>query len=234
MPAWFLSFGIALAAAITAEIASAGLAVYHYDLTSVYAENGLLEQSQVALLLLSGVMLLLASRKRGSPARLIPLFCALLCLGFILREIDVERTQSPAWVKWIGAGVGRDLLLTTALLAVLTYALRHLRYYWQASWQFLRSLPARLFLLGGSLLVIGDLSESLDDVIKHSKFFEESIELYGYAMIALAAAATLTRLPKPNAPVVDKKSDIPHTSHVDRSEPFLSQPTQPPDTKLGA
>ena len=74
-------------------------------------ENGILENTQVALLLLSGIIFAVQSFAVVRKVRYILWMGAWFCLSIILRELDVEDLAVPQWVVWIGSGTGRNLIM---------------------------------------------------------------------------------------------------------------------------
>jgi hypothetical protein len=120
--------------------------------------------------------------------KLILLFCSLLCYTFALRELDVQDLDIPAALKFIGYGVGRNITIAAALLAIFAYAGFNFSYYKKAAKDFLKSRPGILMMVGGGFLLFGDFFEKYDSMI-HYAYFEEISELCGYVSILLAAFA---------------------------------------------
>jgi hypothetical protein len=162
------------------------------------AENGLLENMQVAIL---GIILLIGLtglfRQRSKPE--LKLFSAglvLLSLNMILRELDVEDMNVPAWVIWIGSGTGRDLLLTAAWLGLLGFCAGHRRLAMEA----LRpALAPRVWIWLAAAAVLLLLGLPFDHKLmepEQAQLAEELFECAGY--LALLPAAFAARRPANN------------------------------------
>ncbi len=156
--------------------------------STIYAENGLLENMQALLLTVSSVLFLTPLVLQRKPVKLILLFCALLSCSFALRELDIERFPVHNFLILIGSGTGRNIILSVAFAALLLYAGFRFSYYWHAGMTFLRSRSGLLLILAGLFLVIGTLFEKSDWMVYHV-FYEEISELYAYCFIAMSAFA---------------------------------------------
>jgi hypothetical protein len=163
--------------------------VFILNNTIIYAENGPLENLQAILLAISCIVFLAPIAQKRGMAKLIFLFCFLLCCSFILRELDVERLDVPSALKVIGSGIGRNIILTVAFITLFVYAAFKFSYYKKASILFLGSKSGILLMLGGLLLIIGNLFDKSHSII-HNAFIEESFELGGYCFILLSAVAS--------------------------------------------
>ena len=161
-------------------------AVYALDQVSIYAENGWLENTQAAILTLSCAVFLLPvfSQKRGD--KLVLIFFSFLCFSFVLREIDVEDLDVINFLKFMGHGTGRNIMLIIGFVAMGVYALFNYKYYKKLAKEFMVSLMARLIMAAAVLLFIGDFFEHRN-VISHHVFLEEISELSGYVLILMAA-----------------------------------------------
>ncbi|MBC7901920.1 MAG: hypothetical protein H7Y27_00795 [Gemmatimonadaceae bacterium] len=150
---------------------------------------------QAILLVIGCIVFLVPVALHKESGKLILLFCSLLCYSFVVRELDVELLNVPAAIKFLCSGVGRNTTLAVAFSAMLLYALSRFSYYKKAVVLFLGSLPGILLMLGGVLLVVGDLFEKRYS-LGHHVFFEEFLELSGYVSLllsSLAANSGLTR-----------------------------------------
>ena len=156
----------------------------------VYDENNLLENTQAVILALSFLMFLVPILNSGRRDRLLAVFFAMLALGFILRELDVERLNVPNLLVLLGSGDGRNILLATGFSCVLVIALFNFRYYLNLASCFLRARVGVTAMVAGIFLVLGDTFENID--IAHNMLFEESLELMGYAFF-MAASSSLAR-----------------------------------------
>lgn len=166
-----------------------GYSVFILNDATVYSENGPLENIQAILLAVSALVFLIYAVRDKSSARLILLSCFWLCFSFVLRELDVERLDVHNALKFIGAGIGRNIMLAVGFLALLIRAVTRFSYYKKAVLPFLRSKPGILLMLGGLLLIVGDVFENSHSII-HNAFFEEIFELFGCCSILLSALAS--------------------------------------------
>ena len=197
MPRGFLELDVISTAAIAACLGFAVWATYcvfvngHFH---IYAENGLIESIQAYLLAVACAVYLATAALEKRSDKLILLFCSLLCYGFILRELDVEKFDISSALIFIGSGVGRNTTLAVAVAAICLYAaLTDLNHYRKTAAQFLRSGPGALLMAAGVFLVIGDLFEK-NKMIAHHVFIEEMAELFGYVLILLSSIAGNTFL----------------------------------------
>lgn len=158
---------------------------------NVYAENGILETLQAVLLALSCLMFLATAIWEKGTGRLVVLFCALLCYGFVLREVDVETLDIPDLLILLGSGSGRNLSLGIGLILLCLCALfAGFRAQLRCGLDFARS-HAGLLLSGLGFLLLGDVFEKqVLGSIPHHVFFEEMSELLGDVMILLSAVAS--------------------------------------------
>jgi len=163
--------------------------VFALGRVQIYAENGLIESTQVYLLALAcGIYLAtLALEKRSD--KLLLLSCSLLCYGFIVRELDIETFAVPQALVVVGSGVGRTMILALVIVAIGLYAaLTDLAHYRKAAAEFLRSRPGVLLMAGGVFLVVGEFIEK-SKILPHGDFFEEMAELFAYLLIFLSSIA---------------------------------------------
>jgi hypothetical protein len=163
-------------------------AVFVWNRTDLHVENGLIENTQVVLLLIACLAFLAPIAFETRSNKLILLFYSLLCYSFILRELEVQEFDIPEVLIFIGSGVGRNIIGTVAFTAIVSYALFHFSYYKKAAIEFLSSRSGILVLLGGGFLFLGHGIENQKALIHH-EYFEEIFELCGYVFILLAACA---------------------------------------------
>jgi len=76
----------------------------------VHGENALLENLQACFLALGTLLFLLPTQTNAANSFLNKAF-SLLCLSFLLRELDLERFGVPPIIAQLGSGNGRKLLL---------------------------------------------------------------------------------------------------------------------------
>jgi len=158
------------------------------DHTDIYAENGLLENIQATLLAIACIAFLVPTAFEKRSDKLILFLCSLLCLAFVLRELDVETFDVHGAVKFIGSGAGRNTIIAAALIVLLSYAAFRVSYYKKRVAEFIRSRAGLLLMMGGVLIIIGDAFEKYDWIDYHA-YIEEMFELFGYTLILLAAFA---------------------------------------------
>ncbi len=166
--------------------------VYLLGNTSIYVENGPLENIQVFTIIISCIAFLLALSCKEKEAKLIGLFLSFLCLCFLLREVDVERLDIPSIFIFIGSGASRNIILSLGLLAIATYASFNMDYYKAATRKFFSSIEGALIIAAAALLVVGSIFEK-STAIPHYVFLEELFELMGYVAILISALVPLQK-----------------------------------------
>ena len=159
---------------------------------NVYAENGILETLQAVLLALSCLIFLATATWEKGTGRLVVLFCALLCYGFVLREVDVETLDIPDLLILLGSGTGRNASLAVGLILLCLGALfAGFRAQLRLGLDFARSRAGLLLLSGLGFLLLSDVFEKqVLGSVPHHVFFEEMSELLGDVMILLSAVAS--------------------------------------------
>ena len=185
---WFGALSVVTMGAFFALFLWTAHSVFILNITSIYAENGLIENIQVILLTISCIVFLIPLATEKKPEKLILLFCSLLCYSFILRELNFESLDVPNAIKFISYGVGRNVTLTVAFVALFSYAAFRFSYYKNVSIYFIRSKSGILLMVGGIFLIVGDLFEKRPSIIHHV-YWEELFELCGYCFILLSAFA---------------------------------------------
>ena len=154
--------------------------------SSVFKENGLLENTQAFTLTITLLFFLAPMFNRFRSDRLLAVFFSFLTLGFILRELDIETFDLPNILILLGSGQGRNLLLAVGILSTIGFALFKFRYYLDLSICFLKSRTGFAAIGAGIFLVVGDIFENVQ--IPFSVLYEESLELMGYSLLLLAAS----------------------------------------------
>ncbi|MDG0970474.1 MAG: hypothetical protein P8O06_11605 [Porticoccaceae bacterium] len=157
---------------------------------SVYDENNLLENIQALTLGLSLLLFLMPLADRSRNDRLIAAFFSVLVVGFILRELDVEKFDLPSIIVFVGSGKGRNAMLAIGFFVLLSVAVFNFRYYFSLAKCFIRSRVGITAIIAGIFLIVGDMFEKID--IPHHVLIEESFELIGYTIL-LAAASSVAR-----------------------------------------
>lgn len=154
--------------------------------SSVFKENGLLENTQAFTLTITLLFFLAPMFNRFRSDRLLAVFFSFLTLGFILRELDIETFDLPNILILLGSGQGRNLLLAVGILSTLGCALFKFRYYLDLSICFVKSRTGFAALSAGIFCWVGDSFENVE--IPHNVLYEESLELVGYSLFLLAAS----------------------------------------------
>jgi len=162
--------------------------VYPFNNSSIYMENGFLENIQVLFLSLSCIIIfyLIVYQKRADKLFLSLFF--LTCLTFILREIDVEDFNIPYVLIFIGSGVGRNVMLTIGFLIIFFCIMFHVKHYKGVLRRYLMSRECVLVATAGMFLCLGEVIEK-SLLVSHNMFWEEMSELIGYGLILLSAFA---------------------------------------------
>lgn len=203
----FYSLCLATLGAFCAVSFWAAYSVFVLNDSTVYAENGPLENLQAALLAICSLTFLIPVVLKKPPVKLILLSCSWLCFSFFLRELDVERLNVPDAVKLIGSGAGRNGMLVLGFLTLLAFAAARFSFYKEAVLLFLKARPGVLMMLAGVLLFAGEIFEKSHS-IRHNAFFEEELELLGFSFILLSAFAVNCGLaPSPGASSPPSGSD---------------------------
>ena len=163
-----------------------GYSVYVLNQTSIYAENRLLENAQVFILALAGLIFSLSFVYQKRTDKLLLLFFAFLCLSFILREVDVEDLNVPDILKFIGSGIGRNVLVVTGFVSILSCAIYNITHYKTVLRNFIFSIDGVLIIIAGALLFLGEYFEDAHS-LSHNVLLEEASELLSYVLILLVA-----------------------------------------------
>ena len=95
-----------------------GYPVYMHNQTSLYAENGILENTQALVLMISCLIFILPVMYQKRDDKFILMFLSLLCFSFFLREVDVKDFNLPSVLIFIGSGIGRNIILIVGFLAL--------------------------------------------------------------------------------------------------------------------
>jgi len=160
--------------------------VYVLNKTSIYVENGLLENIQVFTISIACFVLFLPVVYQNRTDKLILLFLSFLCLSFALREVDVEDLNIPSVLKFIGSGIGRNVLIAAGFITMFSYFIFNIKHYKNVLRSFLVSKEGAWIITAGILLCIGEAFENMSSV-PHHVLFEELSELSGYVLILLVA-----------------------------------------------
>jgi hypothetical protein len=155
--------------------------------TEIVKENHALENNQVIMLFICGAVYLQTLFDTQKDRKLFPCAGALLCLSFILRELDVEKFDLPQIIILIGHGLGRNIMLIGLWLLVIVLFIRNYKHYLEFSIYLLMTRSALLMIAGGLLLFVGNLFEDRVFSVNYHQLYEELSELTAYSLILLAS-----------------------------------------------
>jgi hypothetical protein len=160
--------------------------VYVLNQTTTYIENGLLENIQVLTLSIACLVFFLPIVRQKRNDKLFLLFFAFLCLGCVLREVDIEDLNVPNFLILTGSGAGRNIILATGFFAIFSCSIFNVTHYKKVLRSFFLSKCGILIVTAGILLCIGDFFEKVS-LIQNRTFYEEMFELSGYILILSVA-----------------------------------------------
>ena len=153
----------------------------------ILKENGLLENVQVIILALACLVYIVPIPLEKRTDKLILLFCSLLCLSFMLRELDVEYFAAvPDILKLAGSGIGKRLILGAGFISIFVYASLDFSYYKNAVVGFLCTISGRLLVFACIFLLLGAYFDKHES-IPYQVYYEEMSEYCGYFFIYLSA-----------------------------------------------
>lgn len=174
----------------------AGSVIAAFSLPRIsFEENGPVEILQTMIVLLAGAVFLVDARKLAGFQRDMVLICATICLVVFFREVDVEDLAVPAFVKFIGAGMGRDIIFVVVFAVFGLRALRAPRQWFEAGLAHAKTLPGMLFIAGAVLMALLSL---LDEMTwQRALALEEAGEVAAYLLILYSAASCVVHLSMP-------------------------------------
>lgn len=173
-------------------------------------ENGILENIQVVLLLLSGLIFLVQSFRVERTFRVILWMGTWLSPSIILRELDVEKLAVPQWIISIGSGTGRNLIMGVGWIVLGLLALKSFPELKGAFRKIARSRMAAFMLASVLMLFLGSFFDHGYISSDKGKLWEESFEILGYCLLLPAAFLSKSIFP------------ISAEAHRDGSEPIPS------------
>lgn len=170
--------------------------VMSYDHAYLYGENELMEYIQLATLIIVGIVFLLqtkaskwASVEHSMPAlRLLAYLGAALCFSFIVREMNVKKTEID-WFVFIVDGQGYKALMLLLWIPLLTKAYRHKATYIDLIKRGYLSSTSIFLAIAAGLLLAGALFDKEIIVVEYFRFYEEVLEMNGYGFMLLASLA---------------------------------------------
>jgi hypothetical protein len=196
---WFYALSAVILGAFSVLFLWTAHSVFILKITDIYVENGLLENIQTILLIISCIVFLIPIVVEKNAEKLILLFCSLLCYSFILRELEFDELDVNDTIKYIFSGVFRYISITVAFIVLFFYAAFRFSYYIDASVSFIRSKSGILLITGGIFFITGDLFEKISSM-NHHVYWEELLELCGCCFILLSAFAANAGLPGKRQP----------------------------------
>ncbi|MFI3290342.1 MAG: hypothetical protein R3Y46_00530 [Opitutales bacterium] len=152
-------------------------------------ENGILEFSQVIVLVGVSIMYLVATFKNNNNERWISMCFFAIFYIFILRELGVKHMDVPDYVKYIFSGTGRTITAIILIAISLIGALKNYKHYIIKTIELLFSKRGILLWLSFVFLQLGQWLEK-----GNTNFYilcEENLELIGYCLILFCAYKTL-------------------------------------------
>jgi len=161
-------------------------AVYVLNQASVYAENGVLENTQAFTLIIACLIFFIPTVSQHRTDKLILGFFSFLCLNFALREVNVGELDVPDILKLFFSGNGRKLMIATGFISMFIYALFHRAHYKNEIIKFLFSKKNILMGVAAIFLFMSGFFEEASS-IPHYVFLEELVELFAYILILLVA-----------------------------------------------
>ncbi len=156
--------------------------IFQYD--SLHSENSILENSQIAFLVLAAVGYLLF-QSSAQDERIIQVAIALLCFSFILREIDLEHLNLPSLFIALGSGIGRNILLAVLWISLGTFSYFTVKNRVSFIKKFVTSIEFLILTAAFLLLVISAVMDKQVISLTHNMLFEELAETNAYFLIAL-------------------------------------------------
>jgi hypothetical protein len=153
------------------------LAVRFFGWESVILEGGLVEQTQMGILLVS-ILMLAGLALKDKPSRELFLFMALLAGLACVRELN----NTPVYQRILPAR-GAKLLVAIAILGLVMWRCR------TSLWPAIRRMSGRpgfiLYVFGAAMVVLWAQVLTQDDLLnpRPDRTVEESLELAGYALI---------------------------------------------------
>ncbi len=147
----------------------------------IYEEFNIMENLQAFFLLVSFVIYALTLLVAQKGERAVVFAGMLLWLTFFLREVDFEELNVPAIVAFVTVGRVKDTILTVLWLLTAACIVKNFSRYKTLIGSIVFSKLGLVVFVGGLMLVGGDMFEKMDFL--HHDFYEEMLELNGYALI---------------------------------------------------
>ena len=164
----------------------AGAFIYNLeDQVTIYKENGLLENLQAGILLLTCFYMVVVGKNLQGSSRYAAWMFAWVCLAFFFREFDVRKTDWPESAHMFFGKPGQYIWFLP-LLYILVQIFRNIRFYLRNILLYLLSPMMLYIILGGVLISMAAIFDK-QIIPTETKFWEEYLEIAAYAYLFLAA-----------------------------------------------
>jgi hypothetical protein len=154
-------------------------------------ENGAMENAQALAVFVSLCLFSFSAARERNSKRVFFTGMALLCLSFLLREVDVEDLDVYRVLILLTSGFGRNLLLVLLWSFYLSLVFKHSRSLWQLFTGWAKSFSGQAMIMAGIFFVLGwpfD-REILPVSANISRLLEELLELNGHLLILLSSVS---------------------------------------------
>ncbi len=197
-------------------------------------ENGGMENAQVLVVSLSLVLFLFSAISSNSSERLFYASLVLLCVTFLLRELDMEDYGFNLVITGLTSGPGRNLLLGFVWACCLLLFLKDPQASRTIFSKWFKSFEGRLMMLAGLFfLAAWPLDKEMFQLNSHtSRVLEELLELNGYFLFGLSSVSNYVHKVKNRrfAPIREPRgaaghSQKPATVHRSLDPLALKQPS---------
>jgi hypothetical protein len=183
------------------------------DDKTIARENGLLENGQVTLLVVAGLLHFIQRSRidSSSVARICHVVLGLLCLSIVIREVDIDKIGPAA--AWKTAEFIIRLCVVLVWCVVGAHVFRHLLELWRHRWGVLFSMTSWLTAIGIVLYMAAwffDKSvESLGPETR--RLCEELLELSGgiFFLHGLAETSRIARGTRPGCMSCKREAEWP-------------------------
>jgi hypothetical protein len=149
-------------------------------------EHGLMEDAQLALLAPTFALFWLGWRRGLNAERTAAGALAMLSAAAFVREIDVKSLGGPGWFRWLSHHGLQEILLVAMTLPILVYLALKWRH-WLDLLKLAFAPTAISLYIAGILLMFSVYLDRRVVTTAEMRFWEELVELNGYAFLLLAA-----------------------------------------------
>jgi len=185
------------------------------------AENGWLENLQVMYLALAAIGFALSGRVLTDRHRLLFYFLSMVCVLFIIREVEFGDLAIPQWMKFMLAGAGRALFYMVAIVLFIKQA-GEFGEYWHQRQTYFRMAVFWYLVACGFFLVVFSLTLDRQLIeVKHYQLLEEVSEAIAYFWLLGAAVFGYSSIKKHHSLPKQKKSLQSTANGEDEMEPLF-------------